>query len=180
MDFKCDHCNKSFKSYQSRWNHVNRYHKNINIQELDINIHNNIHNDIQKCIYKCSYCKKEYNTYFIKWRHEKKCKHNKSGKTDEIKELKKENLQMKEQMEELKDMLQKALKIHPKTLQKINNQLNNSHNNNGIINNYYLQVGNEGLTELMSAKEKKNILNLSANCINELIRKVHVSSDENI
>ena len=92
--------------------------------------------------------------------------------------MKKDNLEMKEQLKELKDMLQKALKIHPKTLQKINNQLNNSHNNNGIINNYYLQVGNEGLNELMSAKEKKNILNLSANCINELIRKVHVSSDE--
>jgi hypothetical protein len=172
MEFTCEHCNKPFKSYQSRWNHVNKYHKKSVSEKVSES--KGVGKDKSKeKVYECRYCDKIYKHKQTRYAHEKTCKNSESN--ENLKDIVKEQ---NKQIKELKDMLQKALKIHPKTLQKINNQLNNSHNNNGIINNYYLQVGNEGLNELMSAKEKKNILNLSANCINELIKKVHVSPDE--
>jgi hypothetical protein len=175
MEFKCEHCNKQFKSYQSRWNHVNRYHNNTVSEKVSNSKGDGKDKSKEKInkVYECRYCDKIYKHKQTRYAHEKICKT--SENNENLKDIVKEQ---NKQIQELKDMLQKALKIHPKTLQKINNQLNNSHNNNGIINNYYLQVGNEGLNELMSAKEKKYILNLNGNCINELIRKVHVSPDE--
>jgi ABC-type Fe2+-enterobactin transport system substrate-binding protein len=56
-------------------------------------------------------------------------------------------------MEKLKEMLQKSLKIHPKTLTKINKQLNNNTQNNNTINNIYVQLGRENLSEILSSKE---------------------------
>jgi hypothetical protein len=58
------------------------------------------------------------------------------------------------------------LKVHPKTLQKINKQLNGDHNtineniNKGTINNTYniIALGDENLTEVFSKKEKMAIL----------------------
>ena len=42
MEFKCDECNKSYKSYQSRWNHVNRYHnKSVISQNKPLDKSNN-------------------------------------------------------------------------------------------------------------------------------------------
>jgi len=175
MDFKCEHCNKSYKSYQSRWNHINRYHISKVSKKVSESKDDGKDKSKEKVtkVYECRYCEKIYKHKQTRHAHEKICKDDENN--ENLRDIVKEQ---NKQIQELKDMLQKALKIHPKTLQKINNQLNNSHNNNGIINNYYLQVGNEGLNELMSAKEKKHILNLSANCINELIKKVHVSTDE--
>jgi hypothetical protein len=75
-------------------------------------------------------------------------------------------------MEKLKAMLQKSLKIHPKTLNKINNQLNNS----GTINNItIIQLGNENLSEVLNNKEKKFILDRQAMSINHLVDLIHVS-----
>jgi hypothetical protein len=70
-------------------------------------------------------------------------------------------------------MLQKALKIHPKTLQKINNQLNN----NGTINNTIniIQLGKEDLSKMLSNDEKMRILNRQAMGINDLVQLVHTS-----
>ena len=55
--------------------------------------------------------KKIFNTYFIKWRHEKKCKEQKPNTKLEIIEkqnlkLEKQNEDMKLQLEELKELIQ--------------------------------------------------------------------------
>jgi len=70
-------------------------------------------------------------------------------------------------------MLQKALKIHPKTLTKINKQLNNT--NNGIINNVYVQLGNENLSDVLTNKQKMGILNRQVMGLNDLVELVHIS-----
>ena len=79
---------------------------------------------------------------------------------------------MEKEMLELKELLQKSLKIHPKTLQKINNQLNN----NGTINNItIIQLGKENLSELLTKQEKLGILNRQAMGINDLVELTHAS-----
>ena len=52
MNFKCEHCNKSFKSYQSRWNHVNRYHKPTS--KISDESKGKLMIKCDKCIFKCS------------------------------------------------------------------------------------------------------------------------------
>ena len=148
--------------------------------------------------YKCRYCKNIYKHKQSRFTHEQKCKNDQPNNDDESELvfseeeidvddlnniLKKKNKEyniikeIKKQNDELKQMIQKALKIHPKTLQKINNQLNNI--NTGTINNInIIQLGKENLDELLTEKEKIAILNKNGYCINELIKKVHMSDDD--
>ena len=180
MGVICKYCNKNYASQSSRSNHIKKFHKNDNIQPIQQPIQNNetlniqnIHSNIQN---KCIKCDKILSNYFSKWRHEKKCdvkttkekENNDKSKDEEI-------IEMKKEMEKLKDMLQKALKIHPKTLQKINNQLNNT--NNGTINNntVIIQLGKEDLTKMLTMDEKMSILNRQAMGINDLVKLVHTS-----
>jgi len=54
----CIICNKNYKSYQSLWNHKNKYHK----FELPTT-----------GIYKCKYCNKQFNKRHCKYYHQKNC-----------------------------------------------------------------------------------------------------------
>jgi hypothetical protein len=189
MEFKCNHCKKLYKSYQSRWNHINKIHKsqcNPNVNQSNpgcnpnviqsnpkhkMNNKQNINIENKEDSYNCVYCNKKFQYRQGKWKHEKICKE-KDNKTDEIKKLKEE---MHKQLEDLKDLIQKSMKIHPKTLQKINNQLNN----NGIINNnIVIQVGNEDFNKVLSEKEKIYLLNKYANSVIEMVKMVHISDKE--
>jgi len=154
MSYTCEHCNNTYSSRQSRWNHIKKHHTNENIHIID----KNIQIPIQKTIHECIYCKKIFNTYFIKWRHEKKCKEQKPNTKLEIIEkqnlkLEKQNEDMKLQLEELKKLIQKSLKIHPKTLQKINKQLVNGTVVNGDVN-FVIQLGYEDFNKVLSENEK--------------------------
>jgi hypothetical protein len=51
------------------------------------------------------------------------------------------------------------MKIHPKTLQKINNNLNNCNNNNTIINNTIISVSDQNLKNVLNKNEKLAVLN---------------------
>jgi hypothetical protein len=180
MEYICNHCNKKYASYQSRCNHIRRYHKNerqydVNESDLPVNVpsietsmlENN--NDLK---YSCSKCKKPFKFRQGKWAHEKVCKENIEEEKNEIEEIKNKNIKMEKEIENLKTMLQKALKIHPKTLNKINNQLNNS----GTINNItIIQLGRENLNDVLTEKQKKSILDRQAMSINHLVDLIHVS-----
>ena len=137
MEFKCDICIKKYSSYKSLWNHNKKFH---NIGKVQISSTSSSHiiqessKEDDSKLYNCRYCNNKYLYVQGRWKHEKNCQNkNNKNDNDEITNIKKENIEMKAEMAKLKDMLQKALKIHPKTLQKINNQLNNT--NNGTINN---------------------------------------------
>ena len=56
-DLFCIICNKNYKSYQSLWNHKNKYHK----CEISIGI------------YKCKYCNLEFDKRHCKYYHKKNC-----------------------------------------------------------------------------------------------------------
>jgi hypothetical protein len=84
----------------------------------------------------------------------------------------------RKEMQNLKELLQNSLKIHPKTLNKINNQLNNNGGivNNGTMNVQIVQLGHENLSEVLSDNQKINILNRQAMSINDLVEMIHTSN----
>jgi hypothetical protein len=185
MEFICDYCNKSYKSYQSRWNHINKYHNKPEVSHNKSNdksgykpniSQNNIINKEETEKYTCKYCDNSYKHFQSRWKHEQKCKETKNETKINNKNLEMIIEKQSKELKELKVMLQKALKIHPKTLQKINNQLNN----NGIINNnnIVIQIGNEDFNKVLSEKEKLFLLNKYTNSIVEMVKMVHISDNE--
>ena len=167
MEYNCSICKKKYKSYKSLWKHNSTFHKNnshpnttIHTTETHINVEN-----------KCINCDVVFSRKDSLKRHIDANKCNK--KENKIELIMKENLEMKKEMENLKSMLQSALKIHPKTLNKINNQLNVSGNMNNTFN--IVQLGRENLTDILSSKEKMNILNRQAMSLNDLVELIHVS-----
>ena len=152
MEFLCNICNKNYKSYQSRWNHMNKFHTPDISQNKAYDKPNDKPEKIEG--YKCTFCKKKYVHYQSRWKHEQKCKDKKNDKI-QILETKLEN------MEKIQSELLKSMKIHPKTLQKINNQLNNNGivNNINTINNIIIPLSEQNLKKALKKSEKMDILN---------------------
>ena len=192
MERKCNKCNKNYSSYQSLWIHNKKYHKPPTVKHTSestlyppqtaetYNIPPTIH---------CSYCKITFTRKDSLKKHYNICKvkrsdDNKIQKDNEL--LKDEVALLKEQMENMKkyftDLINKQCKIHPKTLTKINKQLNNTTTNNilndnkVINNNIIIQLGREKLYEVFSKKEKIDVLNHGYLCLENLIEKAHFNS----
>jgi len=172
-EYKCEICSKFYKNYKSLWKHNHIYHKHQNANNPPIT-HQKTPENILKCI-KC-------NTIFSRLdslsRHNNKnrCKINNNEINKKILDIKnekdKEINELRKEMEKMKNLIQKSLKIHPKTLQRINNQLNN----NGTINNItIIQLGKENLSELLTKQEKIKILNRQAMSINDIVELAHTS-----
>jgi hypothetical protein len=72
-------------------------------------------------------------------------------------------------------------KIHPKTLQKINNKLNNTNNgiiNNGkIINNTFVKFGELDYEKVLNDNQIKSILNKQYQSLEESIKQIHFNED---
>ena len=201
MENVCNICEKNYKSYKSLWNHNKKYHKKTvvksglgksgncvvnggNFKEV---------NDKDVAGRTCKICKKVLCDRSYRWKHQKKC-NKEIIIEDEIDKIKKESAieieqvikksemeieKVKTENEILKNML-KSIKIHPKTFNKINNQLinnniNNINNGNITNNNIYVQLGRENLSEILTEKEKKKILNRQSMGLNDLVDLVHIS-----
>ena len=142
----------------------------------------------------CKYCSKVFKYKQGKWRHEQKCKNikNNQNSKDEIINVLKQTIdeqkklfekQIIEMKNQLIETMNKNCKVHPKTLQKINKQLNGDHNtinennniNKGTINNTYniIALGHENLTDVFSKKEKLNILKYRFNSLPQLVEYAH-------
>ena len=185
-EFKCNICNKFYKNYKSLWKHNYVYHKELDVTNVS-HVTNPVTNPVTKCNnFICKKCNKNFNSRQSRWRHYKIClvenktiniiDKDKENNNNEILKLKyekdKEILELRKEMEKLKDIIQKSIKIHPKTLQKINNQLNN----HGTINNItIIQLGKENLSELLTKQEKLGILNRQAMGINDIVELAHTS-----
>jgi hypothetical protein len=208
MEYKCDKCVKYYKTYQTLWKHNKEFHKNnshkkdISSHNLAISSHNTNHNTTTSShnvvIYNnnhdsliCKICNKNFQNRSNRWRHEKKCiinNDNKIKKQEEetkIKEQEENNKikQLEEIINELKKQVSSILeekgKIHHKTLQKINNQINNNGNiNNGqIINNTYVKFGDVDYQRILDNKQVKHILNQQFMSLEESIKLVHFNKD---
>ena len=188
------------------YNHNVETHNHINNPNIINNNHivtNNTSN------YKCNNCDRSFTCYQNRWRHQKLCQYksvneNKEEKIDNDKQNKIINLlfeqikTQKEQLEHFKeqekqnqeikktlmDLINKNCKVHPKTLQKINKQLNGDHNtineniNNGTVNNNNITyniigLGHENLTDVFSKKEKMAILKYRYCSLPQLVEYAH-------
>jgi len=193
MEHNCPKCNKNYSSYKSLWFHNYKYHKHQNPPTTPppTSTHHKPPLKTPEEKFKCTKCNVVFSRIDSLTRHKNKnrCKEDKEEakkleeenneikkemieikKKDELRE--KEMLEYKKELEKMKDLLQKSLKIHPKTLQKINNQLNNQ----GTINNITIyQLGKENLSELFTKQEKLGILNRQAMSINDIVELAHTS-----
>jgi len=148
--------------------------------------------------YKCKKCNKNFNNYQNRWKHEKICKATEENvdslieknillentikqQIDEIVQIKKTideqkkmfEKQITEMKKQLIETMNKKCKVHPKTLQKINKQLNC---NNMVKNNITYNIvglGHENLDQVFSRKEKMAILKNRFYCLPELVEYTH-------
>ena len=177
----CKYCNKEYASYASRSNHIKKFHSNDSI--VDVKNMSNKTDKCQKSVKKvsksliCNLCDDVFNSRQAKWAHEKKCNVNKGNcEVDELKEqLKLKDKHIEEFKIQIFDLIKKSCKIHPKTLQKINNTLNNN-SNNTVNNTYIVQFGREKLYEVFTKKEQIDVLNCGNLCLENLIEKAHFNA----
>ena len=179
----CNICNKKYKSYQSLWNHNKRFHSHGSekhpkapgmLRNAPYAPKFSENNETVNEKITCEFCKKEFSKKSNLNRH---INLNRCKVKNDI--LEKEKLVMKEEFKkelekvkhdmriEMMDIIKKSCKMHPKTLQKINNQLNNCN----IIN--IVQLGKEDVVGTLSSKDKLNILNNKYLSFNKLIEHVH-------
>jgi len=161
---------------------VNLEKKCDKIKNTNINIDAS-QRDIIDAKYKCSKCNHAFVHYQSRWKHEKKCNENIDNKLKEenIKlknELKKKDDEIKIQLDKFKNeilqIMNKQCKVHPKTLQKINNTLNNNCNNTNNIYNI-VQLGNENLDTVFSKNKQIEILKQRYGCLPYLIKEAHLN-----
>jgi hypothetical protein len=134
--------------------------------------------------FRCRYCNKIYKHKQSRSFHEKTC----SKKEQSIDKSKDQIITMLQQTikeerelfkQQLLQLMNKNCKVHPKTLQKINNQLNadtinntvNSNNNNITYN--IIALGHEDLTDLFTKKEKLTVLKNKRMCLDYLVKYTH-------
>jgi hypothetical protein len=127
------------------------------------------------------YCKKNYSRKDNLTRHLKTCKKIIQNNNTENEILQNQMKQMETKMEEMKNMIGKLLKsrkIHPKTLNKINNQLVNNNINNGTINNNIIvKFGNVNINDVLTAKQIMNILYKPFVSTEECIKMIHMNDN---
>ena len=195
----CKICNKNYKSIQSLCNHNRRFHQNItlNSTQTALNSTQTAPNSTQKVNKPnnkiCPYCNITFTRLYSKNRHMKICKVKNEKEKSIILKMKKEKIKYKDEIkrlkERLRDKMNRNCKIHYKTLQKINNQLNNNitknncvetinniHNKN-IINFNLVGFGKEELSDVLSNKEQLKILKKKFNSLPYMIDYVHFNKD---
>ena len=188
MSLVCKYCNKEYKSYSSRSNHIRIYHSNEKLynssnpssmlkfssSKSSISLSNE-----KSSILTCSNCNKSFSRSDNLKRHLNSCKKIESSIKDLLteNEILKHHLKKQEElMNQLIESINKNAKIHPKTLQKINKQLINC-NNNTIINNTYVKFGNLSYDGILSDKEQREILRKQYLSLEESIKKIHFNKD---
>ena len=178
-DYRCNLCNKQYASHSSLCNHNKKFHNTIVVHKgtnvvlpvvvCGTSMSNN------KC--KCKFCNKLFNDRSNKYKHEKICK--KKINNSEIETLKNTINEMKKQFSLI---LKEKGKMHHKTLQKINNQLNNTTNSNNInsgniINNTFVKFGELEYQKVLNNSQIKQILNKQYQSLEESIKQIHFNEE---
>ncbi len=103
-EFRCKICDKTYSSASSLCNHNKKFHNKLNNTPI---IHDNTLDNTQiiHCKkYKCHTCKKTFNNFQNRWKHEKICKQKADEPTtkQELEELKKTINELKIELEKTK------------------------------------------------------------------------------
>ena len=180
MSIICKYCNKEYKTYSSRSNHIKRFHTpKSTIQSTKpppITL-----NADSKNKYVCKFCNNNFSRSDSLKRHYDRCKEKKDD--NELKKendlLREQNLKIQQEFESFKkeilQMMNKQCKVHPKTLQKINKQLNITNNDNKVINNTInlISLGKENLSDVLTEKQQMAILNQRFFCLDYMVKYIH-------
>jgi hypothetical protein len=78
--------------------------------------------------------------------------------------------------EEMLELINKKCKVHPKTLTKINKQLNTNNtmiNDNKVITNNYITLGCESIDTIFNKHQQLDVLNKDYGCLDYLVKQVH-------
>jgi len=167
----CKYCNKEYSSYQSRCNHMRKYHQKEQLNTPQKTPQNNSKNEG----FECSNCNKKLSRQDNLTRHLKKCTPKKIN-IEEVNALKNE-------INDLKSTLLNFMKIHPQTLKKINKDLynvnngtiNNTTNNTNIIN--IIPLGKEKLNDVLSDEQKLEILKSGNNAHIKLTELIYQKAE---
>jgi hypothetical protein len=166
--YMCNLCNKNYKNYKSFWTHNKQFHK---IKEETI---------VPKSL-QCEYCNKIFNTRSAKSIHKKKC--NKDNIYN-IEKLKLEQLKEEKEIMKIKLKLQNSKNMDTKTFKSVNKilmnrsynntqniQTQNINNTQNITNNTIniMGFGNENVTDTLTDKEKRKIINSGYLCLEKII-----------
>ena len=173
--YSCNTCNKNYASYKSLWNHNKKFHNSNILSDSIILVndsklpHNTSKITQNTSIHSCKYCVKSFTRKDNLTRHEKTCK-SKINEDNKIQQLENEIQKLKQ---EFALLVKEKGKLHHKTLQKINKQLNTTNNiNNGVINNVYVKYNNIS-HDVLTKKEILNILSKHTKALEESIKKIH-------
>ena len=189
MSLICKYCNKEYKSYSSRSNHIRIYHSNEKLSNSSkpsslltfssSSSFTSLSKDNSSKL-TCSKCNKTFSRSDNLKRHQTNCINTDTSIKDLLteNEILKQHLKKQEDlMNQLLESINKNAKIHPKTLQKINKQLINSNNNNTIINNTYVKFGNLSYDGILSDKQQREILRKQYLSLEESIKKIHFNKN---
>jgi hypothetical protein len=174
--YQCEICNKFYSTPSSFSNHKKIYHTKIE------------KNGGEYC---CRYCNKCYIKRQSRWFHEKKCKIVTNKILEENQKLKEEISVQKEEVSvqkdkiiKLQEKLIKTGRLTTKSFKAINKILmersyaNQSHNNNSFnqITNNNIQIcniGREEVLQVLTNKQKKQIMNSRLNALDKLVEITH-------
>ncbi len=153
---------------------------------------NNIGSNNKKKI-SCEYCNKKFTRIDNMHVHQSTSCTKKQIIIKENEELKLALSEIAELKKLLLVKMNKQCKAHPRTIEKINqalankysnnnnsnNNSNNNHSNNtnNIVNNYnIIQLGKEKLEDVLTSKQKINILRHNNKCLEELVKYTHMNN----
>ena len=191
MTYLCEICNKKYITNSGFWKHNNKYHNNIQKNNL-LNITQKSSLFTQKSSLftqksslftqnsslnklECIYCNKILSRIDNLKRHEDKCK-NKKNEIDKL----------RTQVTILEPLVQKyeieLLNNNNQITTTNNNQIttnNNSNNNNNTVNNNTINIikfGGENLSEILTEAEMMKIIKYINLSVNESIKMVHFNN----
>ncbi len=144
--FKCEICNKNYKSKVGLWRHNQKFHEQSDQDNLA---------DSKE--YTCSCCNKKYSNKYSKYKHQTKCK----ASNNQIEQIK---LEFNDEIIKLKQELE-TIKNKPATINNIKN-INKGviNHNKGPVYNFLSKPGEENLN-VLSEKEIEYILEQEMNCL---------------
>lgn len=178
--FKCNICNKNYRDRTGLWKHNKKYHELLDNRKynhdnpIDNHIDNQNNHDkqnnqnIQDKSYLCRKCKKNFEYFQNRWRHEKKCDKTttivNNDLTNQISQIQKDINQLKNN----KPVINKIVKNYNNGTYVNGNVVNGSNNNKITIN----KIGTENILELNDT-EVTDIFNKEIEGVIKLIEFVN-------
>jgi len=181
--FRCNSCNKDYASKSSLCNHNKKFHNN-NLA-IKPQFPSQLPQSSSICLNnECKFCNKIFSRKDNLQRHKKKCKLIENDKIDKLEKkiikYDEKNKELENTINEMKKqfslIIKEKGKVHHKTLQKINNQLNNINNGN-ITNNTYVKFGELDYQKVLNNKQIKLILNKQYQSLEESIKQIHFNEE---